>query len=271
MSVLVHAIPMIPLPNRYLLLLPLLFPNLPIPPAKIPATRLSRPTQGQTRPTRRYLRPMTTMELEPSHRGIHPKRQASLMPLDQCTANNALEYSATRYSSGKPPPLGPSTVFRAWLRNRPSLPSQHIGAGHPKAACRCVCGGCQDGQVDKCQLALEFRPNSVFRCACGSTFGFREKFKEHLRTAKRRQVQCRCGDVFREDKFRNHLNSSVCIGDHPHVCWRPDSTHRYECTNRQEFVDHFNTCERARIGRPTKRKYLEQERTDLEGARSPKR
>ncbi|KAL6401796.1 hypothetical protein AUP68_14252 [Ilyonectria robusta] len=75
------------------------------------------------------------------------------------------------------------------------------------------------------------------------------RFKEHIRP--RRQFQCSCGKVIREEKFKDHL-SRCDGGSELFVCWRPNNGHRHEFSTREDIIAHYTSCPRRKRGRPRK-------------------
>lgn len=123
----------------------------------------------------------------------------------------------------------------------------HLTSNHQRPTCRCSCARCS-GQPDS-EFLGPFC-NGPYQCACGKPSGSNKaRFKEHIRP--RRQFQCSCGKVFREEKFKDHL-SRCDGGSEPFVCWRPNNDHRHEFSTREDIMAHYTSCPRRKRGRPRK-------------------
>ncbi|KAH8673151.1 hypothetical protein BGZ61DRAFT_555519 [Ilyonectria robusta] len=126
---------------------------------------------------------------------------------------------------------------------------EHTASAHPTPGCQCACDVCTGKIGGECNLTTGVAP---YRCRCGLQSMQKQHFKAHIRTANRRQIQCRCSNVYREDKFKSHAKSCK-QGDHPFVCWRPGTAHRVQYTSKESFMIHYDQCERRRKGRPRNR------------------
>ncbi|TKW50342.1 hypothetical protein CTA1_571 [Colletotrichum tanaceti] len=88
-----------------------------------------------------------------------------------------------------------------------------------------------------------------------------DKWTEHRRNLDRRQVQCRCGRILREDRVGGHFKSCH-RGSKQYVCLRQGivaddevQSHRLAFANQEDFLRHFNTeCKGRKRGRPKKGK-----------------
>lgn len=127
--------------------------------------------------------------------------------------------------------------------------SEHAAIAHLGPRCQCACDVCTGRIVGECKLTACVSP---YQCRCGLQSMRKDYFRAHIRTANRRQIQCCCGNVYREDKFKSHAKSCK-QGDHPFVCWRPGTAHRVQYTSKESFMIHYNQCERRKRGRPRNR------------------
>lgn len=127
----------------------------------------------------------------------------------------------------------------------------HIESDH---RCQCPCDACLGVSPGPCQV-----PRLEFACPCGFRSMNHDKWTEHRRNLDRRQVQCRCGKILREDRVDEHFKNCR-QGSKQYVCLRQRTddevqSHRLVFTNQEDFLRHFNTkCKGRRRGRPKKRK-----------------
>lgn len=142
-----------------------------------------------------------------------------------------------------------TTHFVSNLTTKTSTFSEHAALAHPRPGCQCACDVCTGNIVGECKFTACVSP---YQCRCGLQSMRKDYFRAHIRTANRRQIQCHCGNVYREDRFKSHAKSCK-QGDHPFVCWRPGTAHRVQYMSKESFMIHYDQCERRRRGRPRNR------------------